>query len=693
MASETQKCPMCGNKLKMMNGRMTCKKCGYYIRSQSEIDSASASQDARQFGGSVRYTDSRQTGAGGQNGSAYQNSSSYQNTTAYQNNASGQNSYTYQNSSSYQSGTSGNGASTWQSGQSSPQKKSGDSNPVVAIIVSVIAGVFSVAGLVAIVLFRAGLFDNIIRGGNSGNEASSSYRQSESASSSQASQGSSASGQSSSSARLPQSSFFCEVAEAIWEKPYRSVSAEEYGSLTAMQIKKDEKTIYYQLNYGETQTLTYQDAIGMDLADLASFTGLEWLSLDDDLDKGDLDGLDYLYGVYAENTIRELADIIPNPEYISELGAEDSIFERTLSGIEAFPNLEYLYVDYDSLEDISALLQYPNLVGLTLLNCDSVNDYSPLLSLNALESLTIESSQLKSIDFISEMPLLTSLSVEDSQISSLSALVNCPGLEVLSLVGNYDITDYSIIGQLTELEDLTLEMSYDIALPSFQNLTRLEWLTVENAGDLSPLKDAVNVTYLSLEDCAGWELSSITSMEYLNTLIINDFRSYVDSLEPLTHLPNLSALSLEDTSVFGNIEEIFGIPTLQYLYLNDCQAGIDFSKIPVNETLEVLSLSDMTILRDPTYNNGDKVSLSEHYDMFDCFPNLTELYVASQKLDSIEFVTKLPRLQYLDITDNNVTSLKPLESLSDFQAVWCGQNTILENLSSDSDIFVYTTDY
>lgn len=31
--------------------------------------------------------------------------------------------------------------------------------------------------------------------------------------------------------------------------------------------------------------------------------------------------------------------------------------------------------------------------------------------------------------------------------------------------------------------------------------------------------------------------------------------------------------------------------------------------------------------------------------------------------------------------------------LSDFQAVWCGQNTILENLPEDSGILVYTTEY
>ena len=172
----------------------------------------------------------------------------------------------------------------------------------------------------------------------------------------------------------------------------------------------------------------------------------------------------------------------------------------------------------------------------------------------------------------------------------------------------------------------------------------------------------------------------------------NDFSSYVDSLEPLTRLPDLTYLSLEDTSIFGNIEDIFGIPTLRSLYLDDCQIGLNFDRLPDNDTLELLSLNEISILNDPTYNNGDRVSLAEHYDMFEHFPNLKELHLASLKLDSIAFVEKLPLLQYLDITDNNVTSLKPLESLSSFQAVWCGRNTILENLPEDSDILVITTD-
>lgn len=654
MAKESTKCPMCGTKLKMADGKMTCKKCGYYIRSQTE---QSGMQGGYQTSGSYPSSASGQAGsAGSYRSSAPQSSGSYP-----------------------------------------PPNQKKENNPAAAIVTAVILSLVSVAALTGIVLFRAGTLDHLLpdsapKISSSADSRSESDASSPSAEESEIVPPESGEGEDNAQVRWPQSNFFRQAAEAIWGKAYRTITPEEYASLTALQLSREDKILYYQLDHGETLSLTYQVDTGMDLADLASFPGLEWISVDDDLDPGDLDGLNQLYGVYAENTLGELADIIPHPENITDLGACDSIFERTMDEITSFPNLQYLDLDYGSLEDISVLSQFPDLHGLVLTDCDNINDYSPLMNLTALETLGIQSTQLKSIDFVRQMPGLISLSIEDTQISDLSALESCPGITYLSLVDNYEIEDYSAVSQLTQLTDLTLEINYGGSLPSLAGLHQLQRLSVKYAGDLTPLKDAATVTFLSLESCSGWELDSITAMQELNTLIINDFSSYVDSLAPLTQLPNLTALSLEDTSVFGNIEDIFGIPTLQYLYLDDCQVGLNFDNLPTNETLQVLSLSDISILKDPTYNNGDEVSLSEHTDMFDHFPNLTELYLASLKLNDIAFVEKLPRLQYLDITDNSITSLKPLEGLADFRAVWCGQNTILENLPADSPVLVITED-
>ena len=641
MAKESQKCPMCGTKLKMTDGKLTCKKCGYYIRNQNAADQFSGSRPSQ---GTGSYSPS---------------------------------------------------------GSMSSPAGSGDSNPVVAIVTASLIGLVCLVFLAAIILFRTGIFEKPFWGQNDG--SSGQQRESQVSQESRDARESASSLESSSSSApesskpvgntgLPRSEFFRQVAESIWDKPCQDITAEEYASLTGLQIIRDEHSILYQLDGGEVLSLYYESDTGMELSDLSFFSGLKALSIDDDLDPGDLDGLEQLASVYAENSLSELADIIPCPEYITELGVADTIFSSSLSGLESFPNLQYFSADYNFLEDISALSQFPGLKGLALTDCDRLTDYSPLMSLTGLETLTIESPQLKSLSFIRQMPGLTSLRIEDTQISDLSSLESCVGLTYLSLLDNNEISDYSVISQLTQLKELELQVNYGGELPSLAGLTQLEALSVKYAGDLTPLRDAVNVTYLSLEDCSGWELDSITAMQKLTTLIINDFSSYVDSLNPLTQLPNLTVLSLEDTSVFGNIEEIFSIPSLRHIYLNECQVGLDFDSLPYNENLETLSLSDISILKDPTYNNGDKVNLSEHYDMFEHFPNLKNLYLASLKLDSIAFVEKLPLLQTLDITDNNVESLKPLESLSDFQAVWCGQNTILEKLPEDTDILVFTNE-
>ena len=675
MAKENTKCPMCGTKLKLIDGRMSCKKCGYYIRNQENRT------DTLDTG----YQNTATYGSG-QGGSYSSSQSSGQNASYGSSQFSGQNASYGSSQFSGQSGSYGSArgsAGTYRG--SSATRSSGETNRLVAVVTAVCLAVLCLSLLGAIVLFRAGVFSQSPAGTSSaGNTAD---RQEEAASSSVSSPDDY---DTSSPAPMPEAVFFREMSEAIWGKSYLAITPGEYAGLILLQINEEDNVIYYQLRGEEIRPLYFHNSSGMDMADLAAFPGLEVISVDDDLDWGDLDGLHNLYSVDAENTIAELAEIVPHPENILALCAEDSIFTHNLTGIESFPNLQSLYVDYGSLEDISALTQFPNLTALALIDCDDLADYSPLLSLTKLNTLSITSSQLKSIDFIREMPSLTSLGIGNTKISSLSALESCPGLTALSLTDNYEIEDYSIVSQLTGLTSLELGVSYGGELPSLAGLTQLQQLSVKYAGDLTPLQDAVNLTYLSLKECSGWELDTLTALQNLQTLVINDFSSYVDSLEPLTHLPCLTALSLEDTKVFGNMEEIFGIPTLQYLYLDNCQIGLDFDALPSNDALEMLSMNELRVLRDPTFNNGDLVSLAEHCDMFAHFPSLKELYLRSLELDNIEFVADLPLLQYLDITDNRVTSLKPLESLADFQAVWCGRNTILEKLPEDSSISVYS---
>ena len=495
---------------------------------------------------------------------------------------------------------------------------------------------------------------------------------------------------------MPQTYFFQALSSVIFEKDVSDITEEEFGSIIALEIDFDNYEIYYELDQGDGRYLTFNDSFDVYLDDLRYFPGLEIISLvGKGLESGDLNGLENLNTVYAENTISELANIVPYPENITAISVYDAIMERSLTGIEKFPNLEYLTVQYYGLTDISALKEMPNLLGLALIDCDRLTDFSPLMEMTGLERLSIDSPQLKTIDFINVMPNLTYLGIEGSNISDIEAIANCPNLTNLYLIDNTFVSDYSVVENLVNLTDLTIHKSTHAPIPSFEKLTQLERVSIKNLWEheLPLVTAARNINQLYLENnYDDYNLELLADLPLTWLALVDCSISGDHPLAFLTRMPELSYLDLTETYVFGNIEDIFGIPALEYLYLKETTGVIDFDRLPSNDNLLVLDISGLDIKTD-AWGDG-YYDIKDHYDMFEKYPNMEYLYAASLGLDSIEFVNHMPNLQYLNIIDNNVTSLKPLESLSYFHTVLCGENSILEGVSEESGIYVDTeTDY
>lgn len=624
MAEKITKCPVCTTRLKMINGRMTCKSCGYFIWHESTFSQTTSNRTTSKVKRSVH----------------------------------------------------------------------GDHWIAVATACLILLAGVGIAVTMQLLDNNRPEYDRQTANNASSSRNSTSGSRNQSASADQElSSPVPATEQPQAEQHLPQSEYFQELSQVIWGKEYETISPEEYSSLISLEITNGKENIEYELADGTRGTFSLPKTTIIDLADLSCFTNLEWIYIPDfTLHKGYLDGLDNLYCVVSKNTIEECLDIIPHPEDIRRLGIEDHYNMISLAGIESFPNLVYLIVNDTALKDISALEQVPWLQGLELKNCFNLTDYSSLSSLTNLASLSINSSTLDSITFLQNMPNLTSLTIEGSNIESIDLLSYCPELTYLTLVRNYDLEDYSVIGELTQLEELNITYPYyfESTLPSFEKLTALQYLTIVDAYDLSPLENAVSVTHLSLGRCSSEQLEVLTAMQNLEALELLGF-DIMESLELLTRLPRLQYLDLSRSYINSNIEELFAIPTLRYLSLDDCHVVIDFDNLTtVNPMLESLSMDRLTICDKP-YDYWSEVELRDHVDMFALFPNLTELYVAFAGLDDITFVENLPNLQFLDITDNIVTSLEPLESLDHFIAVWCGENNILESVPEDSSFQVITT--
>lgn len=506
-------------------------------------------------------------------------------------------------------------------------------------------------------------------------------------------------------AGLPESHFFRGFIEAVYGRDFRDITAEEYAAVTSLVIDDENKKVYYQLDHGETMSLHFSSgsrsevfspeyAPGLTLRDLVCFPGLE--RLDAGRERLDLYGevvihLKNLRAAVFHCPPAGLKRMLPYPENITELTIR-CFAGQDLSHIEDFPNLQRLTIYYPPA-DISSLKYLSGLQELTLIGSYDVIDFNSLADVTTLEKLDIQSIPLDNIDFVAQLPNLSALSICGADIyygdgvllRDISPLASCPGLTSLSLTDNEGVTDYSVIENLAGLTSLTLDVNWAAPLPSFQNLTRLESLSVTGALDLSPLGTAVNVTSLYLECCPGFDPEVLANMQRLTSLTISEADGYLEpfsSLTPLTKLPNLTELDISGTYIQENIEAIFGIPSLKYLNMDDCRVGIDFDAVPTS-SLETLSMRNVVLGK---YSSREKVVrqyLANHVEFFDHFPDLKNLYLCGYSFDSIDFVASMPKLQRLELRGTDISDISTLLGLLYLDTVWCDDGSFLDSLPQD----------
>ena len=324
----------------------------------------------------------------------------------------------------------------------------------------------------------------------------------------------------------------------------------------------------------------------------------------------------------------------------------------SLEGIEAFINLEELYVYNNDLTTIDV----SNNLLLHTLDCDANDLISINISQNsALEVLKVQYNQLSELD-ISGNSSLKSLLCRTNQLSSID-ISNNPQLNFLS-IGNNDLTTIDL-SQHTNFSGLTIEnndlTSIDISQnPMLKSLNignnnlsnidvsnnpLLEFLYVDdnNLSSINVLQNPLlERLYIGGNNLSSLDVSNNTLLEYFsfsNSPLIND---YID----LSQHSVLWSLKCENTSISGlnlkngtptlpNQLEAYNNPNLfcidvddpenigndwerdpQVILSEDCQLGLqgfDSTKIvltpnPVKDKLWVYNDNEVNIISIKIYN-------------------------------------------------------------------------------------------
>ncbi len=372
--------------------------------------------------------------------------------------------------------------------------------------------------------------------------------------------------------------------------------------------------------------------------------------------------LDTIYAKFDGNPTEYV-----NVDKIQELG----IYSGTsyVEDLVQFTNLHTLSIEISGSKGMSTIAKMGNIKKLTLETSGGFDDFSELYNMTQLEALYIKSSQLKEIGFVKNMPNLTEFGLEETSvvdISPLSAYEN--QLTKLVMIENYKIPEYSLVCNMTNLEELHIigsDGSFDIPMPDLSKCTKLRSLTIHDYGYIDSLECLVNLEELTLHHILADDISQIRALTNLKKLTCYNCSFENENIQDIVSLSNLEYLDMNDSFVFGDMTDLFKMENLKYLNLYSASGGIDLTRFEVNESLTFMNMEKVRfcyLKDDNTWNWGDSVDIEwqDFIGICENFTNLEYLMIPNNSLSNIECLKSLKSLEILDIRDTYITDLSPL---------------------------------
>lgn len=337
----------------------------------------------------------------------------------------------------------------------------------------------------------------------------------------------------------------------------------------------------------------------------------------------------------------------------------------------AFPSLESLELEIDRYTDLSGLQTLTNLKSLKIVSDYGDFSATDIIPLTSLETLELSGRAVKDIRFIENLPNLKCFGLYSSSVINLSPLAQyADQLTELHLYRNYSAHEYAFISDMTQLKVLELvgPLEDESEYPNLSKLINLEELTVGQTHDLSSLHELTGIKKLVLDSPYDFDYSYLSDMKQITELHLHDGSIHEEALSYITSLPNVEYLCLDDTFIWCDISNVFQMPCVRNLNLNDVDCALVLDQINTDSDIEVLNMKGLTIHHltedgEWDYHNNSYEDISYISDLFSKLPALKTLYIPDNRIQDLDFLTQCSQLNHLDISRSYVVDLSPLQGL------------------------------
>lgn len=348
----------------------------------------------------------------------------------------------------------------------------------------------------------------------------------------------------------------------------------------------------------------------------------------------------------GENTLYALT--VDDNGLVSQL----AIFGYTINGV-----IEEVRFADEAFEDeirnilnvgSSQVLYSNELWGITeFVVPDGARSYEDLKYLPFLEKLTIIDGPKESLAVLSALAKLTHITITDTTVSA---------------------EDFTVIGMLPKLEELTLSGCGLSTTAGLENATELVYLDLSNntIRNISPLSSLRNLKEVYLQNNALSDLSSLSSIKTITRLNVSG-----NALTTITPICNITGLVWLDASnnQLNTLDQIGNLTKLQELYLsknlltslediNRCSA-LKILYVDNNQLTDIQQIGALNGIMLLDFSSNQVTALPEFQK--DCA--LVEIYGSSNLLENLDALEGLPNLNrvFMDYNEN-IESVEPLAS-------------------------------
>ncbi len=420
-----------------------------------------------------------------------------------------------------------------------------------------------------------------------------------------------------------------------------------------------------------------------DISPLSNLTGLRTITLEKIVGSNtDMSCLSDMYNIESLEIIGEPKVLYNQVQSLNNL--------NFLAGKNKFKRLKLENTD---ILDVTGLSNVPNMLSISLSNCNISGDIDVLGSLKNLNNLYISGSNIIDGSFLNELNNLSMFSINDSVIINLKDF-GSNGVYSIYLTGT-NVDNPGFLGSVNknvEWVDISKSNITDISfLKDCKNLRGFIASEMEHNPDLTPLKDIPGIAAFEISGVKDSDVAVLKDKEKLQRVIITNSENLTDvsflsgkkdmvkleisssgvsDISAAVDCTSLKELTLKnskiaDISSFGNLSSLSylnmeGNPVSDISVLKNCKQ-LDRLILKGTQVEDISALREINVCGslDLSDSNVDDISPLEKYN------KISDLYLNNTKISSVKSLMNTD-IDFLQIQFNDIPNL--FEELKDFKS-------------------------